>query len=145
MDHLVILKKEWKLLELILSGEKTIESRWYLQKRDPWDKINAGDILYLKNTGERASAAAEVESVLQFEDLNAEKVKKLLKKYGKGIGIPKEKQEEFFHKFKEKKRCILVFIKNPKKIKPFKINKEGSGLMNAWICIKDINQIRKPK
>ncbi|MBI1972386.1 ASCH domain-containing protein, partial [Candidatus Woesearchaeota archaeon] len=44
MDHLAILKKKW--LEKILSGEKTIESRWYKQKITPYQKIAKGDTAY---------------------------------------------------------------------------------------------------
>ncbi|MDO8559127.1 MAG: hypothetical protein Q7R84_02240 [bacterium] len=39
MEHLAIMKKSWGLTEKILSGQKKIESRWYLSKRSPWDTI----------------------------------------------------------------------------------------------------------
>ena len=47
MHHLAILDKKRKLLSKILSGEKNIESRWYTQKRAPWDKIKVGDTIFL--------------------------------------------------------------------------------------------------
>jgi len=142
MDHVAIMKKSWKLTDKILSGDKKIESRWYIQKRKPWNCIKAGDKVYFKNSGELVTIKAEVERVLQFSDLSPIKVKEILNKYKKDDGIEKE-VDGFFKLFKKKKYCILVFLKNPKKIKPFEINKSGFGNMSAWITINNINKIRK--
>jgi len=48
MNHIAIMRKSWGLAEKILTGEKTIESRWYETRRAPWGKIKKGDIVYLK-------------------------------------------------------------------------------------------------
>ena len=53
MDHVAIMNKSWGLIPKILSGSKTIESRWYKTKRTPWDKIAKGDTVYFKNSGEQ--------------------------------------------------------------------------------------------
>jgi len=39
MDHVAIMNKKWKLIDSIIVGQKTIESRWYKFKRDPWNEI----------------------------------------------------------------------------------------------------------
>ena len=140
MDHLAILNKSWKLLDKILSGEKTIESRWYVTKRIPWNKIQKGETIYLKNSGEPVTAKATVEKVTQLE-LDKEKVLKLLKIYGLAIGIVEGKIPEFYERFKDKKYCILINLKEPQKIEPFNIDKKGFGLMSAWITVKDIKEI----
>jgi len=36
-----------------------------------------------------------------------------------------------------------VFLKNPREIRPFKINKAGFGMMSAWLTVGDINQIKR--
>lgn len=141
MTHVAIMKKEWGFVEKILAGQKTIESRWYSQKRAPWDKIKKGEIIYFKNSGEPVLAKAEVKRVMQFSELNPVKVKNILRKYGKNIGIDKKGAAEFARKFRAKKYCILVFLKNPKKVKPFKINKKGFGAMASWITVNEIQQI----
>ncbi|MEI7477466.1 MAG: hypothetical protein WCJ81_02865 [bacterium] len=41
MDHVAIMKKSRKLIPKIVSGEKTIESRWYQTKRAPWNTVHA--------------------------------------------------------------------------------------------------------
>ena len=80
MHHLAILDKKRKLLSKILSGEKTIESRWYMQKRTPWDKIKAGDTIFFKDSGEPVRVKAQVSEVQQFY-LPETDVSSLLKKY----------------------------------------------------------------
>jgi len=141
MDHIAIMKKSWHLLDKILSGEKTIESRWYVTKHLPWNKITAGDIVYFKNSGELVSLKAVVEKVLQFSNLTSNKVKEILDLYHLQIGISESKIPEFFDLFKDKKYCILIFLKNVEKIAGFEINKQGFGAMSAWLCVDDVDKI----
>jgi len=136
MEHVAVMKKLWGLAEKILDGRKTIESRWYLMKCRPWGSIRAGETVYFKNSGEPVKIKAKVKKVLHFADLHPAKVKKILKKYGKDDGIEKEKILEFFKKFKDKKYCLLIFLKNTTKVKPFNINKTGFGAMSAWIPLR---------
>ncbi len=143
MDHLAIMRKSWKLTPKILSGEKKIESRWYKVKYPPWDDIKSGDTVYFQDSGELVTVKAEVDGVRQFSDLTAARVKEILERYGKDDGIEKEKIPEFFNMFKDKKYCILIFLKNPQPIEPFRIDKTGFGMMSAWISTESINKIRK--
>ena len=80
------MKKSWRLTQKILSGEKTIESRWYKNKSTPWDRINVGDTIYFKDSGEPVKLKAKVWKVLQYNNLNTAKIYKLSKKYRKEIG-----------------------------------------------------------
>ncbi|MEK6807393.1 MAG: ASCH domain-containing protein [Nanoarchaeota archaeon] len=141
MEHIAILKKSLKLTEKILDGRKTIESRWYCAKYPPWNRINAGETIYFKDSGEPVTIKAEIEKVLQFE-LSLEKVKEILAKFGSEGKICIRDSNETFEQNKDKKYCILVFIKNPEAIAPFTINKKGFGLMSAWICTNDVEKIK---
>ncbi len=136
------MKKSWGLLPKILDGEKTIESRWYKSKRSPWDKIKKGDIVYFKDSGESVTVRVEVDKVIQFSNLTSLKVKKILNKYGKEDGLRIKDIPKFFKMFKYKNYCILVFIKKPKEIKPFQVDKAGFGMMSAWITIDKINKLK---
>ncbi len=142
MDHVAIMKKSWGLTEKILDGRKKIESRWYKMRHKPWDRIKAGDAVYFKNSGEQVCLKSEVLKVMQFSDLNAEKVKSILDEYGSDDGIEKADFLEFFERFKDKKYCILIFLKNPVRIEPFEIDKKGFGAMAAWMTVNDINDIK---
>ena len=141
MDHVAIMSGDWELTEKILSGEKTIESRWYKNKYAPWDRIKSGDAVYFKE-GKYVSVKASVERVLQFSDLNKDKVRGLLEKYHKEDGIDKSKIESYYQLFKDKKYCILVFLQNVEKMGSFEIDKKGFGSMAAWVCIEDVNKIK---
>jgi hypothetical protein len=142
MEHVAIMKKSWGLTQKILSGQKKIESRWYKFKHSPWGKIEAGDVIYFKDSGEPVSIKAEVEKVISFSDLTPQEVSHILDKYGHDDGIDKNKVDEFFEFFRNKNYCLLIFLKNPKKIEPFKINKTGFGMMSAWLSVENVNRIK---
>jgi len=140
VEHIAIMKKSWMLTQKILSGEKKIESRWYIQRRAPWERIKEGEVIYFKDSGEPVTIRAGVEKVLQFSDLTPEKGKEILEKYGKEIAV--NNISESFERYRHKKYCMLIFLKNPQKIEPFNISKKGFGMMSAWISVDDINSIR---
>jgi len=141
MDHVAILSKKYGLLDKIISGEKTIESRWYVNRIAPWNKITKGETIYFKNSGEPVTAKAYVKRVLQF-DLKHKKVKDILSEFGKRIGFNSKDMNKWIEMYKNKNYCILMFLENPTKIKPFKINKKGFGINSAWLCINNINKIK---
>ena len=143
MEHVAIMKKSWGLTEKILSGEKKIESRWYLSKRVPWDRAKTGEIIYFKDSGKPVRIKAEIDRVMQFSDLTPKKVKEILSRYGKDDGFRAGKIPEFFRRFKNKKYCMLIFLKNPKKIREFEIDKRGFGNMAAWIAADRIKSLEK--
>jgi len=143
MEHIAIMRKSWGLTQKILTGQKKIESRWYKVKYPPWDKIKSGEVVYFKDSGEPVIIKTEVDKVAQFSDLTPEKVKEILYKYGQADGLGIDKIPEFFEMFKNKKYCILIFLKNPQKIVPFEIDKTGFGAMSAWISVDNVNKIKK--
>jgi len=106
------------------------------------DKIKSGEIVYFKDSGEPVTIKTAVEKVIQFSDLTPEKVKEILYQYGQADGLGIDKIPEFFEMFKNKKYCMLIFLKNPQKIEPFEIDKSGFGAMSAWISVSDINRIK---
>ncbi len=143
MEHLAIMKKSWGLTQKILSGQKKIESRWYSLRCSPWDKIKKGETVYFKDSGEPVKLKAEVSKVMQFSDLTPNKIKEILDKYGDDDGLKKSSIPKFFKRFKDKRYCMLIFLKNPKEIKPFEIDKTGFGIMSAWISVDNILKIKK--
>ncbi|MDD2909843.1 MAG: hypothetical protein PHU74_02880 [Candidatus Pacebacteria bacterium] len=139
MDHVAILRKDWKLLPKILSGEKAIESRWYQTKRAPFNKIKEGDFVYFKNSGEMVTAKAKVKKVLQYEIKGVSDLEFLVNKYGDKICLVDRDVSTWNSKIKY---CILIFLKEVEKLKkPFNINKKGYGLNSAWLVVGNINQI----
>lgn len=142
MHHVAIMNKSWKLIPKILSGEKTIESRWYQARRVPWNTIAKGDKVYFKDSGSDITALAEVSKVLQYDNYSPKELKGIIKTYGGTGGICFANPAKALTWTQSKQYAILVFLKNPKSIKPFSINKKGFGNACAWITVKDIDSIR---
>lgn len=145
MHHLAIMKKSWGLLPRIISGEKKIESRWYKTRRAPFGKVSPGDTVYFKDSGEPVTIKTKVSKVKYFENLNPKKVKDILNKYGGKDGIGIADINKFYALLKDKKYCMLVYLKDAKKIKPFKIDKTGFGAMSAWISVPNIYSLAHPR
>ena len=143
MDHVAIMRKSWGLSPKIISGKKKIESRWYKSKYAPWDKIKKGETVYFKDSGCPVTIKTKVDNVLQFSDLNPKRVKEILNEYGKPDGLGIDDIPKFVELFKDKKYCIIVFLKNPEEIEPFNIDKSGFGAMCSWVSVGDIKKIKK--
>lgn len=139
MHHIAIMNKSWKLIPKILSGEKTIESRWYQTKRAPWDKINRGDIVFFKNAGEPITAKATVSEVLQFEIGSLVDVVDIIKKYGKDICLVNNNPGTWE---KLSKYCILIRLQDPEPVTPFLVNKKGYGGPVAWMSVGNVEEIK---
>lgn len=142
MDHVAIMKKSWRLTEKILTGEKTLEERWYKFKRPPYGVVKAGDTIYFKDSGKPVSIKAEITKALQFENLTPKKSEEIVKKYANADLGGKKITPAIKEYTSNKNYCVIVFFENAKKIKPFEINKKGFGLMAAWITVDNINKIK---
>lgn len=153
MHHIAILgksniKKGDNLLKDIIDGKKTIESRWYVNKINPWDKIKAGDLVYFKESGKPVDTVATVTNVIQFPNLNEKLISNIISEYGSKIAPSSSKSELNDWKMSliksNKNYCILVFLDNVKKVTPFNINKKGYGIGSAWIVTENVNSLIFP-
>lgn len=143
MEHVAVMRKSWGLTGKILSGQKKIESRWYRNKYAPWNKITKGDTIYFKDSGDPVTLRARVEKVIQMSDLTPPRVREILEEYGEDDGIERPELNKYFEMFKEKKYCMLIYLKNVDRVAPFKINKTGYGAMASWITLVSINSIKQ--
>lgn len=86
MKHIAILRQPF--YDMILSGEKTIESRWSKNKIAPYMQVQKEDVIFLKETGKNVTAKAIVEKV-EFYELTPDIAEEIREKHGKEIGIDK--------------------------------------------------------
>lgn len=142
MDHVAIMRESWGLIPKILDGRKKIESRWGINKCAPWGKVKVGDKVYFKNSGEPVCAVAKVSRIREFANLNPQKVEKILRKYGGADGIAVTDLERTIWWAKKKRFCTLIYLENPRLVRPFNIDKVGFGSAVAWLCVGKINKIR---
>ena len=142
MEHVAIMKKAWGLIPKILDGRKKIESRWGKFRCAPWGKVNIGDTIYFKNSGEPVIVRAKVKKIKAFDNLDPQKVQDILWKYGGDDGISVFDLEKTSLWAKDKKYCTLIYLEDAKKVQTFNISKVGFGAGAAWISTEDIGEIR---
>ena len=141
MDHLAIMRKSWDLTAKILSGEKTIETRWYKNKSAPWDKIKPRRYNFFQRLGlPRHNQGDRIKS-RTISNLTDEKIQQLLSRYSaKDLGTTNIPGEINYYVF-GKKYCVIIHLMNPTKVRPFNISKKGFGAMAAWIIVDKIQRI----
>lgn len=114
---------------MILDGSKTIESRFSMNKIAPYNKVNIGDEILLKETGKDVTASAIVKMVKYYE-LTPEIVEDIRIEYGKEIGIDKF---EDWQTTLTKKYCTLIWLKDVKRIEPIKVPRSNGA---GWLILK---------
>jgi len=137
------MRKSWGLTKKILTGEKTVESRWYLNRYRPWGQIEEGDIVYFKDSGGPVTVKAEIARVEQYANLDENKRKEILARYSHQDLGTTEIIPEILEYTKDKRYCIIVHLKDPQKVEPFEIDKKGFGAMASWLTVDDIERIKK--
>ncbi len=142
MEHIAIMERSWDLTKKILLGDKIIESRLYEKEVPPWNLIQKEETIYFKEIGDLIKLKANVEKVVQYSNLTPLKIKKICDKYGHFCGFDNEEKQVFYEECKDKKFCILIFIKNPELVRPFEINNHEFEKESMWISVEDIKQIR---
>lgn len=128
MKHLAVVRQPF--YDLILSGEKTIESRWSLNRCAPYQKVEAGDMIFFKLPGKSITATAQVEKVKFFE-LSPQLADKIKNEYGSQIAIDKFQNWE---ECRKKKFLTLIWLRDVKTISPCSFNKKGRA---GWVCKAD--------
>lgn len=128
MQHIAILKQPF--FDMVLSGEKTIESRWSMVKVAPYKKVSVGDKILLKETCKDVTATANVKKV-QFYELTPEIVEDIRIKYGKQIGTDKF---EDWKSTLQKKYCTLIWLDEVTPVTPIKVKRSNGA---GWIVLKD--------
>ncbi len=141
MEHLAIMNPKWRLIDKILAKEKTVESRWYINKVAPWGKISSGEIIYFKDAGKPVVAKAIAENVLQIELTDLDSAIALVKEYQERLCFTKDSLENF-NWLAKKRYAILIFLSEPIAIPAFKVDKTGYGSACAWICTNSIDELK---
>lgn len=124
MKHIAILRQPF--FDMVLGGEKTIESRWSMNRVAPYGQVKPGDTLLLKETGKPVTATAKAEKV-EFLELTPEIVDQIRIKYGKEIGTDKF---EDWESTRHKRYCTLIWLKDVKQVKPIEVPRSNGA---GWI------------
>ena len=116
-----------KFYNLLIKGEKTIESRWSLKKIAPYNKINVNDVIYFKESGKQIINYKAIVQKVKFFEINEKTFNFIYKNYKNNICMQYFDNLEIY---KNKKYCTLIWITNLQKINPIKFIHKGQ---TAWI------------
>lgn len=126
--HLAIFKGEAG--EKILSGKKTIESRFSKVKKPPFSLISSGDLVYIKPSGEDIIGQFRVKKVFFFDNLNLTDLSDLKNLYDKELSVDKD----YWEKHKNARYGTLIFIGDSARFitSPIKIKKTD---LRGWVVL----------
>lgn len=136
MVHLVYCDDKEKVLEKILSGEKTMVIRAAAGRKIPHSRVFEGEKLYFMKKGTaKILAMAEVKSVQNFVKLTEEQIDEVLDKNADKLNLS-EKQRLRWHK-----KCIcLTEFQNVEEIVP-PLEFERQGNMDDWLILEKIEDV----
>ena len=95
-------------LQLVLDGEKTLESRFSINKIAPLNKVATGDILLLKRTAGPIVGICQISDVLTFS-LNSKVFEDIKNKYNHDLRI---QNSDFWIQKNRSKHATLMKIEN---------------------------------
>lgn len=130
--HLAVFSGD--LAQKILSGEKSIESRFSKAKIAPFGVISSQDLVYIKPSGKDIIGQFRVKKVIFFDGLTKEDFAQIKKDYGKAIAA----DENYW---KEKENCkygSIIFIGecDPFLTPPVKANKKDQ---RGWVLLPAVD------
>jgi len=126
--HLVIFKKPY--LDLILAGEKTVESRLARTKRPLFGRVAAGDTLFLKQSCGPVCAVATAAAVKHFAELTPGQITTIKQQYNRLI----KGDDDYWQGKADCKFALLVWLKDVRPIEPVRIPKRD---WRAWVVLTE--------
>lgn len=129
VKHLAIFKGDGA--EKILSGKKTIESRFSRVKNPPYGVISRGDLVYIKPSGKDIIGQFRVTKVIFFDGLDQIDLRHLQKRYEKELAAGKE----YWEKNKNSRYATLIFIGDSSRFitSPIKNSKKD---LRGWVVLQ---------
>lgn len=135
MVHLVYCDDKEKVLEKILSGEKTMVVRGAAGRKIPHSRVFADEVLYfMKKSSKKITAKANVISVENLTKLSEEEIISTLKDNQPKLNLS-DKQKVRWHK-----KCLcLIEFGSIEEIVPLDFDHQGN--MDDWLIIGKIEDV----
>ena len=116
------------LLNFVLDGRKSVESRFSIHKCAPYHSVTAGDVVLIKESGGPVTAVAEVSNVWSYE-LDPQEIAAIKKRFGPLLCV----DEQFWE---EKADCLyatLMRFSSVRKIDPVICEKRDR---RGWVVLQ---------
>lgn len=129
MKHLAIFKGGAG--ELILTGKKTVESRFASVKNPPFGVIGSGDLVYIKPSGKDIIGQFRVKKVIFYDSLDPDDLNDLRTRYGKQLSV----SEDYWERNKNARFGTLIFIGDSSRFitSPVKFPKKD---LRGWVVLE---------
>jgi ASC-1-like (ASCH) protein len=124
--HLAVFSQPY--LDLVLTGDKKIESRFSRNRCSPFDDIRKGDIILLKEVSGPVCGIA-LASRIWFFDLDNEPIEAIRQQYGGAILA----EDEFWLQKEESSFATLIELTNPTSIEPLAFDKRDR---RGWVSLR---------
>lgn len=138
MEHLVYCDVKSKVLEKILSGQKTMIVRGAAGRKLPFGRVFSDEVLYfVENDGsQKIKAKAIVESVINSDALTPEESIAMLEHYKHELNLSPSQLK----RWGGKKRLCLISIKDAEVLtEPLVYDRQKN--MDDWITVESIQTI----
>jgi ASC-1-like (ASCH) protein len=142
MDHIVILKASWNLMEQIQVGTKSAEARWTKTKKHPWDAIQSGDNIFFMNYGGPIEARAKVIYVKQYKLKWDNQAKEIFKENEVFLLGTAPRILDIIKNSLGKKYCIIVYFMDNRAVRPFFIDPKLIRRTSTWVSVKKIRNCK---
>jgi ASC-1-like (ASCH) protein len=121
--HIAIMSEPY--LSHLLSGQKTIESRFTLNKITPYKNVNVGDVVLLKHG---PIVGYFIVKWVKTFDLTEYPIEEIAKKYSEALCV----DDEFWRANRHKKYATLLGVSDVHKLTPLRIEKHDR---RAWLTL----------
>ena len=117
---------EPKMVELILAGKKTIETRFSETRQPPFGSVEAGDIIILKKSGGPIVGIARAARATFYSHLDGGQVRALRAEFNDLV----QADDEFWARKSEARYATFIYLGEVTKVEPCYICKRDR---RAWV------------
>jgi len=125
--HLAVMVEPY--LSYLLEGKKTIESRFSIHKRAPYNRVRKDDVILVKRPGGPIVGICLVSNVW-FYELDQASWKKIWTDFFQKIFVA---DPEFWFERQHASYATLILIKNARTIRPFRYAKKDR---RGWVVLR---------
>lgn len=137
--HLAIFTRN--AIKAIVSGQKTVETRFSKKKIAPFGMINSGDIVYMKPPGEELAGQFVATKIISIEGLDSKDWEWIKQEFGNKISFGSvAEMKNYFKEHEASKYVSIIAISKVEQFitSPIKIIKRD---LRGWLVIDNEKHI----